>query len=210
MKDLTGQRFGRLVAIKTNGKNKYGNVMWLCHCDCGNEHIVTSGKLIQGKSKSCGCYRKENSAKLLEKHGITKGGKPRTFIIWNGMKARCYNPKSKSYKSYGGRGIRICDEWLGENGFRNFHEWAFKNGYSDTLEIDRINNDGNYEPSNCQWISKNENRMKQRKMRYFDVNGKRLNVSQWRRELGISKSVAYKRLNHGEESFLELLKEKLV
>lgn len=209
MKDLSGQRFGRLVAVKPFGKNKYGNILWLCKCDCGNEHIVSSGKLVQGKSKSCGCYRKENSTKLLEKHGITTGGKPRTFIIWSGMKARCYNLKSTSYKSYGGRGIRICDEWLGKNGFKNFHEWAMANGYKEDFEIDRINGNGNYEPSNCQWIPKHENRTKQRNAKYFEVNGKTLNISQWCRELGISRSLAYKNLALGEKSFTNFLEERL-
>lgn len=209
MRDLTGQRFGRLVAISVSGKNKYGNLIWLCECDCGNKHNVPSGKLVQGKSKSCGCLARETHTRLLERHGITTGGKPRTFIIWNGMKARCYNPNATSYKSYGARGISICDEWLGENGFENFHNWAISNGYDDGLEIDRIDNDGNYEPDNCQWVTKHENRMKQRNMRYFEVNGIRLNISQWCRLLNISKSTAYKRLNNSEECFIELLKKRI-
>lgn len=208
MKDLAEKRFGRLVAIKPIGKNEHGNYLWLCRCDCGNEHIVASGKLIQGKSKSCGCYRKEIRKMSLEKHGLTTGGKPRTFIIWNGMKARCYNPNAISYKSYGARGIKVCDEWLGEHGFKNFHNWAIKNGYKDELEIDRIENEGNYEPSNCQWISKQENREKQRKTRYFEINGERLNISQWCKKLGISKSIAYKKIKESEKTFVDFIAEK--
>jgi len=159
IKDLSGIRFGRQIAIEPVGKNKYRNILWLCKCDCGNEHVVPSGKLIQGKSKSCGCVRRENSTKMLEKHGITTGGKPRTFIIWNGMKARCFNKKSISFKSYGARGITVCNEWLK---FENFHNWAINNGYLDTLEIDRINPDGNYEPDNCRFVTPHYNRTHQR------------------------------------------------
>lgn len=194
-KDLTGKRFGRQIAIKQVGINKYGNYLWLCKCDCGKEHIVPSGKLVQGKSTSCGCYALEVKTKSLEKHGITTGGKPRTFIIWNGMKARCNNPKSTSYKSYGGRGIKICDEWMA---FENFHNWAIINGYSDGLTIDRIDNNGNYEPCNCRWISATENKKNQRKTRYITIEGETKSISEWCKSLHLSKSTFYKNLNNGE------------
>ena len=210
MKDISNMRFGRQIAVKPVSKNKYGNILWLCKCDCGNEHIVSSGKLVQRKSMSCGCLKSEKSRERLEKHGITSGGKPRTLIIWNGMKARCYNPKSISYKSYGARGIRICDEWLGEQGFENFHNWAMANGYNDEFQIDRIDNNGNYEPLNCQWIPAHQNRTKQRKARYFELYGLRLNVSQWCRKLEISKSTAYKLLNESDEQFINFIKHKMI
>ena len=206
MRDLTNQRFGRQIAIKPCGKNKYGNVLWLCKCDCGNEHIVASGKLIQGKSKSCGCYALEVKTKSLEKHGITTGGKPRTFTIWNGMKARCYNPKSASYKNYGARGIAICDSWLT---FENFHNWAINNGYADDLEIDRIDNNSNYCPENCRWVSRTFNRNHQRKTRYIEVYGIKLNITQWCKELAISRSEAYTHLKNSEEDFCNWIKEKI-
>ncbi len=209
MRDLTGKRFGRQIAISVAGKNKYGNFYWLCKCDCGNEHIVPSGKLLQGKSKSCGCLAKEIHIKQLEKHGITTGGKPRTFTIWNGMKARCYNPKSTSYKRYGKRGITICDEWIGENGFMNFHNWAMANGYDDNFEIDRIDNDGNYSPENCHWIPKHENRVKQRHTRFINAGGCCYSVSEWCKRFGISKSTAYKRLNKCESDFVTLLESRI-
>ena len=208
MKDLTRKRFGRLVALKPVGKNTYGNYLWLCKCDCGNEHIVASGKLVQEKTKSCGCYSKEIHIKSLEKHGITTGGKPRTFIIWNGMKARCYNQKSISYKSYGARGIKVCDEWLGEKGFENFHNWSIKNGYKEEFELDRIDNDGNYEPNNCRWISRQENREKQRNTRYFEIDGEKHSISKWCKILGISKSTAYKRVRISEKEFIEFITKR--
>lgn len=207
MKDLTGKRFGRQIALRPCGKNKYGNVLWLCKCDCGNQHIVASGKLVQGKSKSCGCYALEIRSKSLEKHGITSGGKPRTFVIWNGMKARCLNPKSTSYPNYGGRGIRICDQWLN---FENFHYWAISNGYRDDLEIDRIDNDGNYCPENCRWVTKEFNMSHQRKTRNIEILGITKNLSSWCRDVGMSRSAAYKYLKNGEDFLEEKIKERFL
>ena len=145
--------------------------------------------------------------KSLEKHGITTGGKPRTFVIWNGMKLRCFNPKSNSYKSYGGRGVTVCDEWLV---FENFHKWAISNGYQDDLEIDRIDVNGNYEPSNCRWVTKSFNRSHQRHSRFFEVCGKNLNISQWCRFLKTNKTTAYKYLHISEDAFVEWIKTKMI
>ncbi|GGD04882.1 hypothetical protein [Enterococcus wangshanyuanii] len=203
MRDLTNQRFGRHIAIKQVGVNKWRNCLWLCRCDCGKEHVVSSGKLIQGKSKSCGCLAHDVRVEQLEKHGITTGGKPRTFIIWNGMKARCYNKKATSYKTYGAKGIEICDEWLR---FENFHNWAISNGYKDNYEIDRIDGYGNYEPDNCQWISKTENRRKQRHMRIIEIYEEKHNVAEWCRLLKMSKRTAYKYLNKSDKDFVEYAK----
>ena len=205
MRDLTNMRFGQQVAIRPCGKNKSGNILWLCKCDCGNTHVVPSGKLVQGKSKSCGCYRRKNSTCMLEKHGITTGGKPRTFIIWNGMKSRCLNHNSTSYKNYGGRGISICDEWLV---FENFHNWAMANGYKDWLQIDRIDNDGNYEPSNCRWVTRKENMRNCSYNHYIEIMGMRKIVSDWIKELGISKTTAYKYLKISDKAFVEYVINK--
>lgn len=202
MRDLTGQRFGRLIALKHLNPNKWGSILWECKCDCGKTHTVSSGHLVQGKSKSCGCYCSDVRRKMLEKHGITTGGKPRTFIIWNGMKGRCLYPKSTSYKSYGGRGISICQEWLN---FENFHNWAISNGYADDLTIDRIDNDGNYEPNNCRWIRSLENKKRQRKMRFITINQITKNVTSWCKELKISKATAYKHLNVSDQDFINFV-----
>lgn len=184
-KDLTGKRFGRLVAVEKVGCNKHGNLRWLCRCDCGNEKIVTSGKLIQQRTRSCGCYAKEVRTKSLEKHGITTGGKPRTLTIWNGMKARCFNPKSPSYKNYGGRGITICNEWLS---FENFHNWSIENGYAEGLQIDRIDNDGNYEPSNCRWVSRKDNMKNTSRCHFVQIHGEKKTITEWIELTGISRS----------------------
>ncbi len=206
-KDLTGQKFGHLTAIKPVGKNKHGNILWECKCDCGNTKIFPGGKLTSGRATNCNCLTKLIKSKNASKHGITAGKKPRTFIIWNGMKQRCYNKRSISYKNYGARGIKICDEWLT---FENFHNWAINNGYSDNLEIDRIDNDKGYCPSNCRWVTKEFNLSHQRRTRYIEVFGINLNVTQWCKECKIDKKKAYKLLNESDEKFIEYIKKKIL
>lgn len=196
MKDLTNQRFGRQVAIRPCGKNKYGNCLWLCRCDCGKEHVVASGKLVQGKSRSCGCLALETHIKQLATHGITTGGKPRTFVIWNGIKARCLNSSSISYKNYGGRGITICNEWLS---FENFHNWAVANGYKDGLQIDRIDNNKGYCPENCRWVSRTANNLNKRNTRYVNVFGLKIPLIVVCKEINFSRSRAYQCLQKGED-----------
>ena len=189
MKDISNKRFGRLTVIKNIGKNKWGNAIWMCKCDCGNNHIVASNKLIQGKTKSCGCLRHDICTKQFEKHGITTNGKPRTFIIWNGMKARCMNPKSVSYKNYGKRGIGICQDWMS---FENFHKWAIRNGYEADLTIDRIDNNKDYSPDNCRWLPRKENLLKQRRYTQITINGETKTLCTWSKIISVSRYILFK------------------
>ena len=156
--DLTGRRFERFIVIKRYLENdKQYDTFWLCKCDCGNERIVSSKSLRNGMTKSCGCLNKEMTIERSTTHGLTNC---RLFRIWMNMKTRCYNPNYKQRKDYGGRGICICGEWL--SAFKCFYEWSMAHGYSDELSIDRINNDGNYEPGNCRWATIMEQRHNQR------------------------------------------------
>lgn len=193
--NLIGERFGRLTVISKNGKTKWGNVTWKCACDCGKTVIIPVGHLKSGHTKSCGCLAYDMHVEQLETHGYTTGGKPRTFTIWRGMKARCLNPKSISYKNYGARGISICHEW---RSFKAFHEWAIANGYSDGLQLDRIDNDGNYCPNNCRWVTRTENARNTRATHLITLNGKTQCAAAWIEELGISKSTFYEALHKGQ------------
>ena len=157
--DLSGQRFGRLIVLH-RVEDKIGNggrrkVQYLCKCDCGQTKIIIGESLRSGRTISCGCYASESIKKRSTKHGKRY---ERIYSIFCDMKKRCYNKKDKRYSSYGGRGITICDEWL--NDFNSFYDWSMEHGYREDLTIDRIDNDGNYEPLNCQWITRSENSTK--------------------------------------------------
>lgn len=156
--DLIGQRFGRLVVVERapNAENRRG-ARWLCQCDCGNTCVVRSYSLRSGETKSCGCLTKDmlKEAPLRKTHGATCGGKwERLYTIWVDMRYRCEKEYTISYPRYGGRGIRVCDEW--RHDFSAFKKWALENGYNDSLSIDRINNDGDYTPENCKWATPKE------------------------------------------------------
>ena len=151
--DLTGKKFGKLevIGVHDTGSRK---TYYVCQCDCGNVKVVRADALISGATKSCGCIKKEqDKANLAANHSHKMSG-TRIYETWQDMKRRCYNKQNARYDRYGGRGITVCDEWL--NNFQSFYDWAISNGYSDDLTIDRIDNDGNYEPSNCRWSTVKE------------------------------------------------------
>lgn len=163
--DLTGKRFGRLTVESRALSDKRGEDRWNCVCDCGNRTTVLGSHLRGGDVLSCGCFMRECSSIRLKanpttrnfKHGMSK---TRVYAIWTNMKTRCLNSKNRAYRWYGAIGVRICPEWMD---FKRFLEWALTSGYQDTLTIDRINPFGNYEPSNCRWIPKSEQRSNQRR-----------------------------------------------
>lgn len=194
--DLTGQQFGRLIVLERYGYTKDKHITWLCECQCEQKtKVVVSGNhLKRGIIKSCGCLRKECTSQR-GKNNIKHGQEgTRIYKLWATMKKRCVNPNDVAYKNYGGRGIKICDEWLD---FSNFYEWAMNNGYEDTLTIERKDVNGNYCPENCKWATMKEQSNNKRNNHYLEYNGEIKTISQWADKLGISKSTISSRIELG-------------
>ena len=147
--DLTGERFGRLVCLERASNHKKQTV-WRCLCDCGKTTEVQQGHLRSGKIISCGCYQRENSRRKATKHGYRW---EKLYFVWTAMRQRCKNPKNKSYRDYGAKGVTVTDEWAS---YAVFREWALSHGYKEGLTIERVDVFGNYEPSNCTWIPRPE------------------------------------------------------
>lgn len=183
--DKTGKRFGRLVAIKIVGKSDNGARIWLCKCDCGKEHYVESCRLNKNGTKSCGCLSKEKLIERSRTHGMTK---TRIFSIWDGMKKRCLLPTNGGYKNYGARGIKVCERWLK---FENFKEDMYDSYLKHVEEfgekntsLDRIDVNGNYEPSNCRWATLEEQNNNRNNNRFIIYNGSKMTVTQIGRIVG--------------------------
>lgn len=186
--NLTGQKFDKLTVLEKFGSDNHRHALWRCVCECGNEKIVRGTHLKNEKIRSCGCLLKNKKYK----HGMSR---TRIYKVWEHIKFRCYNKKSCNYKNYGGRGIEICDEW--KNDFYSFHNWAIKNGYRDDLTIDRINNNGNYEPSNCRWITPKEQANNRRSNTYINYNKETHTLTQWAEKLNMKPTTLLARLKKG-------------
>ena len=193
VKDRTGQRCGRLTAIKHVGKDKHGHAIWRCRCDCGNYINVSSVVFSKGSTqKSCGCLNTEvrKSGNNRRVHG---GSGTRLYRIWKSMHTRCYNTNSPDYKTYGS--ISICDEWLHD--FNTFRTWALENGYNDTLSIDRIDPTGDYCPDNCRWADDKTQANNRTNNRIIHIGGAEYSIADACKKYNISKALFYKRIREG-------------
>lgn len=190
--DLTGKRFGKLLVLSKGEKNKTGSARWACKCDCGGEALSTAWNLKSGRATSCGCFRKEG---VTERNSKGKHGKSRTPTskIWIGMRSRCNDPKNKNYHRYGGRGIKVCERW---DSFENF--LADMGERPEGLSIERIENDGNYEPGNCKWATREEQQNNKRNNVHIEHEGQMLSPKEYAEVTGIPVARVYKHKAKGK------------
>lgn len=197
--DLVGQRFGRLTVVE-KANNMYGRVSWKCVCDCGGIKIATSSNLKRGLVSSCGCKIKENRVPEYAPHSHKhKMSKSRIYDLWCGMKTRCYDKSHPSYPAYGERGIKVCDEWLGDDGAENFIKWAYSTGYDENAPfgectIDRIDVNGDYSPSNCRWCNVKEQANNRRSNIKIEYKGETKTLMEWCEQYGKSYKLVYQRI----------------
>ncbi|CAC8663483.1 MULTISPECIES: hypothetical protein [Staphylococcus] len=201
IKDKTNERHGRLKVIGISDKRSGRKTYWNCLCDCGNKVTVRSDCL--GTTKSCGCLKKTKAPLNLGKtnlHGLTHHP---VYGRWNAMINRCENPNTLAYKNYGERGIKVCDEW---HDLKEFIRWSEENGFNNKLTLERIDVNGNYEPSNCKWIPMKEQYYNKRTSVYHTYNGETKTTMQWTHELNIPlhKVSKYKKNNI---PFVDLIRE---
>lgn len=190
--DLTGQRFGRLVVLKENGRSERGHVLWLCQCDCGNQCTALGYKLRIGEIQSCGCYRRESTGNKFRKYQSVNH---RLYRIWKLMHSRCYTKSNPKYKNYGARGIEIAPEWRVD--FKAFELWALSHGYRDDLTIDRIDVNGPYSPDNCRWATNITQCNNKTDNVYLKYNGQEKSIAEWARLIGIKATTLYARIHAG-------------
>ena len=189
VENLSGKRFGKLRVTDIYERRGY-YTYWLCKCDCGNEKYVCSSNLKNGSTQSCGCsrFRKKHGESTLDK-------RTRLYNIWGNMIARCYAQNASGFERYGGVGITVCDEW--RNSYEAFATWAREHGYSEDLTLDRINGKGNYEPSNCRWVTRVEQQNNRKNNHVVIYQGKEYTVAQLARHLNINYSTLNVRLHRG-------------
>lgn len=191
-KDMIGKRFGRLTVLEEiDQKNSRGLTCYVCKCDCGNIVNVCGRDMTREHTLSCGCLHKKIMQKRFLKHG---GHGTRLYSIWRGMSTRCNIKNTDYYKHYGGKGVKICDEW---KDFSVFRDWALANGYADNLTLDRIDFNGNYCPENCRWLTIKEQSNNRSSNHCITYKGMTKTISQWAEYFGLSYSAMSARVYNG-------------
>lgn len=204
--DLTGQKFGMLTVLNRTGDIEHTDgrryVAYECICECGRKKITKAYSLIYGRCSSCGHHTSKKKENAIKSNKTLK----RLYVIFNGMKQRCYNKNNQNYDDYGGRGISVCQEWL--DNFWKFKEWAVNNGYEENLTLDRINVNGNYEPSNCRWITNSEQQNNKMNTVYIDFYGRNITLKELSEQTGIKRNTLYSRYSKGITNENILLRQK--
>ena len=192
-KNLTGMKFGRLTVIerakdkfRKNGKKE---ICWKCLCECGNIKILTRNSLLSSHVKSCGCLRIEKTKERRTKHGLRN---TQLYRVWSNIKTRCYNPNKDTYQYYGGKGITMYPKW--QEDFISFYTWSLENGYKEGLTIDRINPNGNYEPSNCRWVTTTQQQNNKLNNYWITYSGETHTLAEWSNKLNLSYGALRRRI----------------
>jgi len=194
-----GKKYGKLTVIDfrkilIGSKQQRPKWMWVCQCDCGNATIVNPSDVKSGKTKSCGCYHDARCKERAKKFKNSVYDNKRLYMIFNHMKRRCYSESSPRYKDYGGRGIKICAEWMdSQSGFDRFVDWALSNGYADDLTIDRIDVDGDYSPQNCAWETRKEQNNNKRETIWVEYRGERIQLKKLCEREGVKYDTVHNR-----------------
>lgn len=206
------QLYNKVPRITKEGKKRGNYYFYLCKCQCGNKCIIRKENLQSGATQSCGCMQKEiatnNINKINTKHGFSKKGNvEKLYKVWHSMKERCYNKNNKMYKYYGERNIKVCDDW--NNDYVIFRNWAIENGYKEGLDLDRINNDGNYEPENCRFIIHKENLMNRRNTIKVDIKNKLYSLQELSKLYNIKMTTLQARYSRGkrDEQLIEPIRK---
>lgn len=189
MKELAGKRFERLTVASKSDRADRNGPYWECVCECGKKVVVRQAHLLNGNTKSCGCLHKHTLIQRNQKHG---GAHTKLYYVWQAMRKRCNDPRSKSYKYYGARGIKVSLEW--EENYQRFRDWAISSGYKDGLTIDRIDTNKGYYPENCRWTNKETQMNNTRRNNCITHNGRTQTLSQWAKELLIKPTTLRNRI----------------
>lgn len=183
--DLIGKRIGSFVILEKIETSDKKHSYYKCKCDCGNIFKKRQDIIKNAKHKACNLCKRKRPDMITHNHSNTK-----LYRVYYSMKERCYSNNSNEYHNYGCRGIKVCSEWL--NNFEVFYKWAMDNGYQNGLQIDRVDNNGDYEPSNCRWVTPEENSNNKRTCVYITYKDKTLTINQWARLLGINKNTFWR------------------
>ena len=203
MKILTGLMFGRLTVERLGGFTPTRRALWFCRCECGGTKTVLGSSLLNGNTKSCGCILSEVMKKKMTTHG---GSKTRVYRIWTGMLNRCYRVDDYHYPRWGGRGIKVCEEW---RDFETFRDWALSNGYKENLSIERTDNDDWYCPGNCTWATNKKQANNRRSNRLLTFNGETRTIAEWGDVTGLGDTAIRLRIDRRGWSVQRALTQKL-
>lgn len=192
--NLAGEIFGRLTVVESDHVDERGRTYWLCECNCSQhtQLVVREDSLLRGNTTSCGCKHRESARNRSTKHGLC--GTP-LHNAWKNMMQRCENPHDKQYRLYGGRGVRICENW---HNFEYFKNWALDNGYEVGLTIDRRNNNEGYDPDNCRWVSQVTQQNNRRNNHRIEYCGENRTIAEWARLFNVNYKTLWNHVKQGD------------